>query len=56
MLTKWIEEDIPWTDHAVWFPWCVFVCHIKGEKFIRECQQKIIEAPYIEHKIPKTVY
>jgi hypothetical protein len=56
LLTQWIEGDVPLKDHVVFCPWCVFGRHIKGDRFIRECQQrKIIEAPHLEHEIPQTV-
>ena len=54
MLTQWKENDILWKDHAVWYPACVFVRHIKGDQFIRECQQQtIVEDPHLENEIPK---
>jgi hypothetical protein len=53
MLKAWKKEDIPWKDF-VWYPSCVFVRHIKGDQFIRECQQQtIINEPHLENEIPK---
>jgi hypothetical protein len=53
MFTAWKQNDIPWRDHAVGYPSCVFVRYIKGDQFIRECQQQtIIDEPHLEHEIP----
>jgi hypothetical protein len=37
-LKNWEEKDEPWSEHAVWFPTCLYVKHIKGMKFIQRCQ------------------
>ncbi|VDI82130.1 baculoviral IAP repeat-containing protein 7/8 [Mytilus galloprovincialis] len=38
-LRRWEEGDLPWTEHARWYPKCPFVIQCKGEKFIEEVQQ-----------------
>ncbi|CAC5403112.1 unnamed protein product [Mytilus coruscus] len=38
-LRRWEEEDLPWTEHARWYPMCPFVVQCKGEKFIDDVQQ-----------------
>jgi len=35
---KWEETDEPWSEHAAWFPTCLYVNHIKGMHFIQQCQ------------------
>jgi hypothetical protein len=37
-LKGWEEKDEPWSEHAVWFPTCLYVIHIKGMKFIQRCR------------------
>ena len=36
-LMDWLESDDPWTEHAKWFPFCVYVRFVKGPTFINEC-------------------
>ncbi|XP_071160652.1 baculoviral IAP repeat-containing protein 7-like [Mytilus edulis] len=38
-LRRWEEGDLPWTEHARWYPKCPFVIQCKGEKFIGAVQQ-----------------
>ncbi|CAC5368149.1 BIRC7_8 [Mytilus coruscus] len=38
-LRRWEEGDLPWTEHARWYPKCPFVIQCKGEKFIDDVQQ-----------------
>jgi hypothetical protein len=35
-LREWKETDEPWSEHAAWFPKCLYVNHIKGMQFIRQ--------------------
>ena len=35
-LKDWEENDDPWVEHALWFPKCLHVVLIKGQKFIDE--------------------
>ncbi|CAC5373532.1 unnamed protein product [Mytilus coruscus] len=37
-LRNWEPDDQPWTEHARWYPNCVFVRQSKGETFIDEVQ------------------
>lgn len=30
-LQDWRRTDDPWTEHALWFPYCVYVRYIKGK-------------------------
>jgi hypothetical protein len=32
-LKDWKDTDDPWSEHAVWFPTCLYVNHIKGTSF-----------------------
>ena len=36
-LMDFLESDDPWTEHAKWFPFCVYVRFVKGQTFINEC-------------------
>jgi hypothetical protein len=36
-LTAWLASDDAWAEHAKWFPYCVYVRHIYGDHFVREC-------------------
>ncbi|CAG2244790.1 BIRC7_8 [Mytilus edulis] len=38
-LRRWEEGDLPWTEHARWYPKCPFVIQCKGEKFIEDVQK-----------------
>jgi len=37
-LKKWRPADDAWREHALWFPYCVYIRYIKGEEFIRQCR------------------
>ena len=37
-LLEWLITDDAWEEHAVYYPLCVYVRHVKGEVFIRECE------------------
>ncbi|XP_029649347.1 putative inhibitor of apoptosis isoform X3 [Octopus sinensis] len=39
-LRNWEEDDIPWEEHARWFPRCTFVQQKKDPKYIREANVK----------------
>ncbi|CAC5368147.1 BIRC7_8 [Mytilus coruscus] len=39
-LRRWEEGDLPWTEHARWYPKCPFVIQCKGEKFIEDVAEK----------------
>ncbi|KAG1673793.1 Baculoviral IAP repeat-containing protein 7-B [Nymphon striatum] len=36
-LDEWEPGDIPYVEHARWFPRCEFIKLIKGIKFVKEC-------------------
>ncbi|XP_069139618.1 baculoviral IAP repeat-containing protein 7-A-like, partial [Argopecten irradians] len=46
-LREWEPGDVPWVEHAKWFPHCKFVLKIKGLPFIDQCvaQRNVIENP-----------
>lgn len=33
-LRNWETGDVPWEEHARWFPKCPFVLQVKGQEFI----------------------
>jgi hypothetical protein len=35
-LFKWTESDIPFIEHAKYFPTCPYIRYVKGHAFIRE--------------------
>jgi len=35
-LRNWISSDIPWKEHARWYPKCRFVLLTKGQDYINE--------------------
>jgi len=37
-LKNWHLAVDAWREHALWFPYCVYIRYIKGEEFIRECR------------------
>jgi len=37
-LKKGRPADDAWREHALWFPYCLYIRYIKGEEFIRECR------------------
>ncbi|XP_052080112.1 baculoviral IAP repeat-containing protein 2-like isoform X2 [Mytilus californianus] len=37
-LRRWEVGDLPWTEHARWYPKCQFVKQCMGEKFIEDVQ------------------
>jgi baculoviral IAP repeat-containing protein 2/3 len=47
-LRLWEKTDIPWQEHARWFPDCGFVLLIKGQQFIDE---SIISKPPKVHNM-----
>ncbi|XP_050418714.2 baculoviral IAP repeat-containing protein 3 [Patella vulgata] len=34
VLKSWTDDDIPWNEHAKWFPKCPYLLRIKGEDFV----------------------
>ncbi|KAJ8309705.1 hypothetical protein KUTeg_011570 [Tegillarca granosa] len=42
-LVNWDPEDEPWTEHARWYPRCVFLRQTKGDDFIFKVQTGITE-------------
>ncbi|KAK6172083.1 hypothetical protein SNE40_018041 [Patella caerulea] len=34
ILKSWLDDDIPWQEHAKWFPKCPYLLRIKGQDFI----------------------
>ena len=39
-LRNWEPKDVPWEEHARWFPFCKFVIKMKGREFIEEMKKK----------------
>ncbi|VDI42650.1 Hypothetical predicted protein [Mytilus galloprovincialis] len=39
-LRNWEPKDIPWEEHARWFPFCKFVIKMKGREYIDEIRIK----------------
>ena len=35
-LYDWSPSDVPWIEHARYFPHCAFVCKLKGHRFIQD--------------------
>lgn len=52
-LRDWEETDDPWVEHAVWFPKCMHVVLIKGQKFVEECRQ--LKESKVAGKDPKSL-
>ncbi|XP_045499128.1 baculoviral IAP repeat-containing protein 7-B isoform X2 [Colias croceus] len=38
-LGKWEAGDVPWREHARWFPQCGYVLLLKGQHFVDEAQR-----------------
>ncbi|XP_048765138.2 uncharacterized protein LOC125672973 isoform X2 [Ostrea edulis] len=39
-LKNWERADIPWEEHARWFPRCAFVRNVQGEEYVSIIQRK----------------
>ncbi|CAC5382816.1 XIAP [Mytilus coruscus] len=39
-LRNWEPKDVPWEEHARWFPFCKFVIKMKGREYIDEIKAK----------------
>ncbi|XP_071127146.1 baculoviral IAP repeat-containing protein 7-like [Mytilus edulis] len=55
-LRRWEVGDLPWTEHARWYPKCQFVAQCMGEKFIEDVQhgkdpENISNSSHSEQKI-----
>ncbi|XP_076113477.1 death-associated inhibitor of apoptosis 2-like isoform X1 [Mytilus galloprovincialis] len=55
-LRRWEVGDLPWTEHARWYPKCQFVKQCMGEKFIEDVQhgkdpENISNSSHSEQKI-----
>jgi len=35
-LFKWTESDIPFIEHAKYFPYCPYIRYVKGHDFVHE--------------------
>ena len=35
-LKDWRAEDDPWTEHAIWSPFCVYIRYLRGSGFVEE--------------------
>lgn len=42
-LGAWEVGDIPWNEHARWFPDCGYVTLIKGREFVESCKNSLPE-------------
>jgi len=38
-LKDWLRTDDTWTEHAAWFPLCVYVRYTMGTTQVNECQK-----------------
>ncbi|CAG4929921.1 unnamed protein product [Colias eurytheme] len=47
-LGKWEAGDVPWREHARWFPQCGYVLLLKGQQFVDSAQRP---APLLGHKM-----
>ena len=41
-LRNWSKTDIPWVEHAIWYPDCEFVKLLKGEGFVKTAIDQVI--------------
>ena len=39
-LRNWEPGDVPWEEHARWFPFCKFVIKMKGRDYTEEIKAK----------------
>ncbi|XP_052088202.1 baculoviral IAP repeat-containing protein 7-A-like [Mytilus californianus] len=53
-LRNWEPGDIPWEEHARWFPFCKFVIKMKGREYIDEIKAKYETAAQKETQEPNT--
>ncbi|CAG2254481.1 unnamed protein product [Mytilus edulis] len=53
-LRNWEPGDVPWEEHARWFPFCKFVIKMKGREFIDEIKAKYETAVHTETQEPNT--
>jgi len=47
VLQKWMNDDIPWIEHAKWNPRCIFVLLCKGSEFIENVKNEYVKASII---------
>lgn len=50
-LQRWEADDVPWVEHARWFPNCNYVKQVKGQAFINMVRQAA-EAAQREDEVP----
>ncbi|XP_063397612.1 baculoviral IAP repeat-containing protein 2-like [Mytilus trossulus] len=55
-LRRWEVGDLPWTEHARWYPKCQFVKQCMGEKFIEDVKhgkdpENILNSAHSEQKM-----
>ncbi|OPL21739.1 hypothetical protein AM593_10504, partial [Mytilus galloprovincialis] len=48
-LRNWEPKDVPWEEHARWFPFCKFVIKMKGREFIEYIKRKSEEKQRLEN-------
>ncbi|XP_063402280.1 baculoviral IAP repeat-containing protein 7-B-like [Mytilus trossulus] len=53
-LRNWEPGDVPWEEHARWFPFCKFVIKMKGREFIDEIKAKYETSAQTETQEPTT--
>lgn len=41
-LRNWETEDLPWNEHARWYPDCTFVRLTKGQEFIDKVRNTVL--------------
>ena len=46
-LRNWEVNDIPWVEHARWFPKCEFVSAKKGVAFVNDVMQRFPTTPKV---------
>ena len=64
-LREWGDSDVPWEEHARWFPECLYLIHKKGEDYInmihkntpshKKCERKTQQQKHIEAKKKETI-
>jgi hypothetical protein len=54
-LVDWGCDDHPFSEHAAWFPYCVYVNYIRGPDFVGECvRMRVLRERQIEYRYPYT--
>ncbi|KAL5018677.1 hypothetical protein ScPMuIL_004399 [Solemya velum] len=51
-LRDWEPQDIPWVEHARWYPRCAFLVQCQGKEFVQTVQQHDTEPNLYETESP----